>query len=133
MKRDSEHRLSLTRRMLACERLLDRLFPLSPSNAIHWSHCVNLDTMSIEFTETCPLSQITSSRTFDEACRKVHKKATDAVWQHAGLVRYNFRSEKRPWTLDWERREIDALNAALKKLILAKRERFPLPKDAAAA
>jgi hypothetical protein len=124
--------LSLTRRMRVCERLLNRLFPLTPANAIHWSHCVNLDTMSVEFTETCPLSQITGSATFADACRKVRMKPGDVIWQHAGLMRYNFRNELWTWHTDWERREINALNTALHTLFLEKRAMHPLPKNAAA-
>lgn len=133
MRRDSEHRVSLKRRIKRCERLLNSLFPLTHVNDIHWSHCVNLDTMTVEFQELCPMCQITSTREFRDACRKVGMSPADTVWQHSGLMRYNFEGIDHVWSRRWDRIEIEKLNAALKKLFLEKRAECPLPADAAAS
>lgn len=117
MRRDDEHRLSVTRRAELFVRLMDKIFP--PRNGVPWHHCIDMTTVHVGNAKTCPVAQIVgvAGGDFYSACSYAGIEVNDRMLQHAGVLFYNAKSDDKPWTLDWRAVEIDKLNRAIRTKI----------------
>ncbi len=117
MKRDEEHRLSVSRRAVCFVQLMDRVF--GAKNGVPWHHCIDITDMDVGNAKRCPVAQIVgvAGGDFYAACRYTGIEINDRILQHAGVLFYNVKSDNKPWTLDWRKLEIEKLNRALRAKI----------------
>ncbi len=117
MKRDDEHRLSVSRRAEVFVRLMDTVF--GAKNGVPWHHCIDLTDMDVGDAKKCPVAQIVgvAGGDFYAACKYAGIEINDRILQHAGVLFYNAESDDKPWTLDWRALEINKLNVHIRAKI----------------